>query len=301
MSAQEHESSRDEFMQMTVVQLKQQCRNLGLPVSGSKDNIIDRLMNVNVNVSVNNNAPIQYNQQRPAHIQSRIDRALSQRLYLIDRTTTLANHVFRILGSTSNLYTVTIGRTVHCDCPDPNFVCKHIVFVLCRVLNVPTTSPIITQTKFSVVQLYNLLDRTTNDQSDIQVCRRVADAVTHGQLSDEEPLQTIRKPIDMDSDCPICFESLAVASSNLQAVASSNLQADISSENGDLVWCQTTCGNNIHKDCFERWANQHTPVTCPLCRAIWARDNELMQYRQTGSSSNRYVNLSHLTPCAQNS
>jgi hypothetical protein len=39
-----------------------------------------------------------------------------------------------------------------------------------------------------------------------------------------------------------------------------------------LVWCET-CGNNIHKGCWAKWADtkrrNHEGVSCVLCRAPW--------------------------------
>lgn len=42
-----------------------------------------------------------------------------------------------------------------------------------------------------------------------------------------------RKPIE--GDCPICF-----------------MEFDPSTET--IIWCETSCGNNIHKTCFDQWA-----------------------------------------------
>lgn len=40
-----------------------------------------------------------------------------------------------------------------------------------------------------------------------------------------------------------------------------------------LVWCKASCGNNAHKQCFDRWAaakrNNGQQVTCVYCRAPW--------------------------------
>lgn len=45
-----------------------------------------------------------------------------------------------------------------------------------------------------------------------------------------------------------------------------------------LVWCKSSCGNNMHKVCFDQWAkskrNQGQQVTCVYCRAVWALDEK---------------------------
>tara|TARA_R110002050_G_scaffold147012_1_gene272613 strand:- start:1385 stop:2539 length:1155 start_codon:yes stop_codon:yes gene_type:complete len=60
----------------------------------------------------------------------------------------------------------------------------------------------------------------------------------------------VRKPIDEDSECPICFE-------------------DLEESGEELVWCRATCGNNMHKDCIDMWSKKAGPVDCPMCRSPW--------------------------------
>jgi hypothetical protein len=40
-----------------------------------------------------------------------------------------------------------------------------------------------------------------------------------------------------------------------------------------LVWCKSSCGNNLHKQCFDTWARSKRDsgqeVTCIYCRAVW--------------------------------
>ena len=51
-----------------------------------------------------------------------------------------------------------------------------------------------------------------------------------------------------------------------------NLQAEGNGAQEPLVFCKE-CGNNVHKQCFERWTNSKkaagVPITCVLCRAPW--------------------------------
>lgn len=62
-----------------------------------------------------------------------------------------------------------------------------------------------------------------------------------------------RKPID--SICPVCYDTM--------------------SEKEEIVWCQASCGNNVHKQCFSAWqsAKKDAPATCVYCRAPWAQAN----------------------------
>lgn len=49
---------------------------------------------------------------------------------------------FDVLGSTGNVYTVTISHIPKCTCPDASKGnhCKHIIFVFLKILSVPDTS-----------------------------------------------------------------------------------------------------------------------------------------------------------------
>ena len=81
--------------------------------------------------------------------QERIQRAFggfggAHRMYLLERAPVRepgaaadgAEAHFVVLGATKNVYTVTIGRHLHCTCPDfaKGNVCKHQLFVMLRVL-----------------------------------------------------------------------------------------------------------------------------------------------------------------------
>ncbi|KAL2346948.1 hypothetical protein Fmac_000948 [Flemingia macrophylla] len=65
-------------------------------------------------------------------ISERIVRALRHRLWLLHR----AGPTFFIFGATGNVYTVALSSTPSCTCPDRTTPCKHILFVLIRVLGV---------------------------------------------------------------------------------------------------------------------------------------------------------------------
>lgn len=280
----------------TIIHLRALCGRLHLPVSGTKSQLISRLdeefcrklqqqersdgfASDEAEPAHTHNLPRQ-RRHPPAHarsdrptptqIQSRISRALSQRMFMIDRTKeSRSRHLFRVLGSTGNVYTVVISTSPKCDCPDSSPVCKHIIFVLCRVLRVPHDSHLIGQTSISTQDLTTVLGQERGHCSaDIQADKRVWDALSEGISPEIDP---IRKPVKPDDDCPICYEPLA---------------------NEMLVWCKSTCGNNMHNSCMTRWMSQaHGSAKCPLCRAVWI-SHERTDGRRTDG---QYTNLSHLT------
>ena len=66
-----------------------------------------------------------------------------------------------------------------------------------------------------------------------------------------------QKPITADDECPICFESME----------------DETNDANNIIFCTTSCGNNIHATCFNKWRRAKVltaePVTCPFCRIEW--------------------------------
>ncbi|KAG4392134.1 hypothetical protein GLYMA_04G084500v4 [Glycine max] len=84
----------------------------------------------------NSNSPYHYHHHprfKPSQpISDRIVRALRHRLRLLHRS----GSTFFILGATGNVYTVTLSSSPSCTCPDRTTPCKHILFVLIRVLGV---------------------------------------------------------------------------------------------------------------------------------------------------------------------
>lgn len=74
----------------------------------------------------------------PQTYQSRYERAITQRMFLIDREKktnkdeygTYPEEVFDMAGTTGNVYQVTIGKVPKCTCPDARSnQCKHIIYV----------------------------------------------------------------------------------------------------------------------------------------------------------------------------
>lgn len=81
-----------------------------------------------------------YRNHAPQTYQARYERALTQRMFLIDRqrTTRSDEHgeykeeVFDMAGTTGNVYQVTISKLPKCTCPDwrnNRSQCKHIIYV----------------------------------------------------------------------------------------------------------------------------------------------------------------------------
>ncbi|KAI0599601.1 hypothetical protein F4775DRAFT_118642 [Biscogniauxia sp. FL1348] len=178
------------------------------------------------------------------------ERATSQRFYVLGRfrlgTVQCPEESVELTGSTGNIYVVHIARQPTCTCPhyQKGHQCKHILYVLSRVLRAP----------FSLVYQLALLS------TELQAIFRDAPPIeTPGEAAGKAQDKN-RKAIE--GDCPICFTPF---------------------EDGeDIVYCRATCGQNLHQECFEMWAvtkrqSARDQVTCPMCRTPWQGDDDMVK------------------------
>ncbi|WIA41605.1 hypothetical protein OEZ86_008965 [Tetradesmus obliquus] len=238
---------------------------------------------------------VRYAQAPSQKIYERIQRALpgsAHRMFLINTKVLRPAGAqggraqqFAVLGATSNVYDVTISRQPHCSCPDhaKGNLCKHILFVMLRVLKLATNNPLVWQRALLTKEVEEVLSGAHSQSSDhlagVLADQRVrqAYAAAAGE-GDEQPAAAAaadgrRKPVD-GAECPICYEELK--------------------EGGEpLVWCET-CGNNIHKGCWAKWADTKRRnaegVTCVLCRAPW-HDSGAGAAAGAATSPGGYLNL----------
>ena len=188
---------------------------------------------------------------------SRRDRALHQRLYLLERRTASE---FVVLGNTGNAYDVTLEPLPRCSCPDWRFRgraqrCKHILFVLLRVLAAPPHSAAADTAARSIPpdELEALLAAPARHVADAspQLLARYAALAAGESVPELAP-----RPIDAANDvCAICYEAL------------------IDEAHTALVHCRLGCGRSVHAACFARWAAAkraaRETITCVYCRAPW--------------------------------
>jgi hypothetical protein len=228
-------------------------------------------------------------------VRTRIQRASSQRLFLI-RQEKLGEvqglcRQYAVLGSTGNVYTVDIGRVPQCSCPDclGGNLCKHILFVMLKVLRVAPASPLVFQKALLQTELTGIFDaadarmRRNGGSFDragaavlahADVRKSYADLTgTEGEAgsgsgsgsseaaaaaavaaeSDDESYGG--RAIDAESECPICFEAITAAEVG----------------GGKVTFCGGGCKGNVHVACVAQWVAQArgSQVTCVLCRQPW--------------------------------
>ncbi|KAI1372517.1 hypothetical protein F4677DRAFT_456556 [Hypoxylon crocopeplum] len=194
------------------------------------------------------------------------DRATSQRFYVLGRTRGDTAHCpeesVELTGSTGNVYVVHVAQQPTCTCPHAQngHQCKHVIYVMSRVL----------RARFELV--YQLALLTT----ELQEIFNNAPPIETGDKSSTATHDKNRKPLE--GDCPICFMPFEGAE--------------------DIVYCRATCGQNIHKECFEMWAttkrnSARDQVTCPMCRTPWQGDDDMVKkIKNTGVVGfDGYVNV----------
>ncbi|OAP62521.1 hypothetical protein AYL99_04726 [Fonsecaea erecta] len=197
----------------------------------------------------------------PASFLVKLERSQTQRMIVLGRKRSLRagapSEDIDIVGSTGNVYTVTISHLPTCTCPDSlrGNECKHKVYVLHTVLKAPQ------HLQFQLALLTSELEEIFAHAPPIPT-----------DLS--ETPKGIRKATD--GECPICY-------------------MELDEEHNELVWCKVQCGHNIHKSCFSEWARSQAGkgLRCVYCRTPWEMDVlDIEAIKRTGNhSEDGYVNV----------
>ncbi len=215
-------------------------------------------------------------------VKNRISRATTQRLYLI-RTSDITPfnpirnkegpHItFTVLGSTGNVYDVTLCKLPKCTCPDngKGNLCKHILFVMLKIIGLESSSPLVYQAAYLTDELNELLQLLQNRKAAlglVEANKAVKDqydkmkkSENNGEEGEGEEDGIKRKKIE--GECPVCFDDLLPPG---QASSSSSTL---------ITYCKMSCGQNFHSECIKMWATQcgNNP-TCPACRQTWIDTN----------------------------
>ncbi|KDP34157.1 hypothetical protein JCGZ_07728 [Jatropha curcas] len=184
----------------------------------------------------------------------RIFRALRHHLRLLHRS----ESNFFILGATGNVYTVTLANTPSCTCPDRTTPCKHIFFVLIRVLGVSVDDTCLRRRTLRPCRLNRLLSTPTSPDSLASLTVRqwfhqlfFEARRQNGASRGDEKLE-----IEEGTACPICLDEM---------------------EKGDRVVACGTCKNIVHERCLMKWRRSRgrRGTICVICRARWrGRNND---------------------------
>uniref|UniRef100_A0A6N2KZU2 SWIM-type domain-containing protein n=1 Tax=Salix viminalis TaxID=40686 RepID=A0A6N2KZU2_SALVM len=186
-------------------------------------------------------------------VAERISRAIRQPLHLLHRS----EASFYILGSTGNVYTVTLNATPTCSCPDRTRPCKHILFVLIRVLGVSLDDACLRRRNLRICQLNRLLGTATLPEALAGVCVRER----FHQMFFQRRYGVLRPRVEVEdgTTCPICLEEM---------------------EKGEKVVACGSCRNTVHEECLMRWKRSkgRRAASCVICRARWRDRNDEDKY-----------------------
>jgi len=174
--------------------------------------------------------------------QTRISRALSQPMYLIE-----VGHkkeededfwAFKVEGYSGSQYKIHLRSTlgVRCSCPDfqqRRRFCKHVFFLFARILKQPSWAYRLAEEEDIETNVFDLFPTFGSLMGKVLSSRR----------------DSSKKAIDDEGrdeeTCPICFEK---------------------SKDQDR-WVCSQCRYNIHYTCMERWKKRlGGAVRCPMCK-----------------------------------
>jgi hypothetical protein len=207
----------------------------------------------------------------------RFYKILNEQFYVLE---ILAEELkFKISGSTQNVYSISIDKTLctfSCDCPDAKShcinkkcLCKHIVFVLVRVLKYYDID-VYKELKFDEEKFLPFLEKIkTSYVEDLSLTNLSLNKKYKLKINNDNIENSIDKfsayPFEEDYECSICYDLL-------------NIQQE-------LLGCPT-CKQSFHKDCFNKWLQSSNYKNCVYCRSnIWK------EYGKKNVKSSDYINL----------
>ncbi|CAF1940175.1 unnamed protein product [Rotaria magnacalcarata] len=209
-----------------------------------------------------------YRQTMSSAIRDRIERALHQRL----------NDFIYLLQQNHRMKLFIITHVPSCSCPDyaKGHLCKHIIFVLHRVLKVSRSSPLLYQQALVTDELNEIFSKADAQYNGSYILaeQSIREAY-HAKTGDPDviinPKTIQQKTITNEDECPICYESMI-------------------NDKNNVIFCSKSCGNNMHKNCFEQWrqakVSMRESVTCPFCRVEWKADT-----KTSNTNPSSYLNL----------
>jgi len=150
-------------------------------------------------------------------------------------------------------FKVQIGYEMKCSCKAKGGIpCKHLLFVLLKLLRVPPENPFLWQGSLLDHEIDQVLRGRYQAASSKRNKAQSAEAGKEGVLV---------KPVEPGDVCAICQEDLC------------DDEGEIVTDNGPMVYCKQSCGNSVHAKCMKVWAEHKASVgdkiTCPFCREDW--------------------------------
>lgn len=165
----------------------------------------------------------------------RAHRAKTQKIFLANRNIEDNSATFQVLGSTGNIYNVTLNGTPICSCLDHitrGSRCKHILFMLIKIFNVENPyKTTFTQNEIEAyINSYKINISKFNVQIDPNIISKTNISYDVGEKF-------------LDDDCCVCLDPL---------------------NNGEeRVHCKKICGRCVHLECYNMI--KKVSKKCPYC------------------------------------
>jgi hypothetical protein len=231
---------------------------------------------------------------------NRVKRMYADPLYLIDVSKSESDetkYTFKISGSTSNLYTITINtlaETHHtvaaCDCPDASIGakfrkchCKHVCFVLLRACRLDPSflAPGPIRARQELINGLALIDHNRNWgglTNDVYVSTYKR-AISHTAVDNNIAPFDIPEDFNLTDDCSICLDNQGCRS---------------------LSSMCPQCNNCFHKNCIAQWLIV-SRAKCPLCRGSWKGYDRLTDEDEFGTllPTSAFMNLQQLSTASR--
>jgi hypothetical protein len=190
---------------------------------------------------------------------------------------------FKISGSTRTAYVVDIAAngTTRCSCMDAvmhcrnnDCVCKHVCFVLYRVLRLVRVDffddLVLAPEEVGAIAGSVAMRRAAGGEEFREPTAPAmrpdqVDAMCHGDgrkrprpqeagTSAAHDFTAVRRPPEPNDECPVCYDALYARD--------------------DLRGCPS-CGNGVHRACVVRWLENSPRATCVYCRSpAWGAYNK---------------------------
>jgi hypothetical protein len=158
---------------------------------------------------------------------------------------------YDIMGTTKNVYTVTINKTPSCTCPDykqRGKRCKHIYFVLTQIMKVcEEREDIKSYTDNELADMFSKIPMITEN------LRVNAQCLDNYLCKKNKNGEVDRKNITDEDVCPICL-------------------GDMIDQDDELTYCKYSCGSSVHSDCFKMFNSQRNDVKCLFCQKKWIEE-----------------------------
>ena len=178
---------------------------------------------------------------------TRKERALKQPIYLLKMKNITNPHKreFVVVGTTGNKYNVIIDHNPHCDCPDVQNICKHIYFIMLKIMKKSGN----VKQSYTDKQLEQMFNSMPTFISQNVAYNKAAQTTFSTIVQSSINSKKIVKQCLNDS-CPICLDDIPIANKN-------------------VIFCKYGCGKSVHKQCFSIWTKNSDKNICLFCMCDW--------------------------------